>query len=259
MRAGGTCIGAGLFALAGLMLGASASVAQQAAPVQGPALQTPAEAASLPVVLEMFTAQGCAACPPADGVFAEYADQPGVIALALHVDYWDYLGWEDSFADPAHTERQKAYARSAGAKMIYTPQVIIGGTERAQGNKSVEIAALVGAQRKRLTPVRLHIARQGLQLSIEAQSSEALPAGTMVQLVRYRPREDVLIEDGENAGRQISYRNIVTDWRQLGTWEGSAPLSLQATLQSEVTADQPVVVILQQAGPGAILAAARLD
>ena len=88
------------------------------------------------VVVEFYTSQGCSSCPPADDFFAELAHQPGVIALALHVDYWDYIGWQDSFASPRFTDRQRAYARAGGSTTIYTPQMIVNGSAQVIGSVS---------------------------------------------------------------------------------------------------------------------------
>ena len=96
-----------------------------------------------PVVLELYTSQGCSSCPAADALLEELADQPGLLPLALHVDYWDYIGWADTFAHPGFTERQKAYARAAGERMIYTPQMIVGGVARVEGNDATAVAEAI--------------------------------------------------------------------------------------------------------------------
>ena len=83
----------------------------------------------MPVVVELFSSQGCSSCPPADEYLVELAQKRDIIALGWHVDYWDYIGWEDVFAHPAFTERQKAYARALNERMIYTPQFIVNGVE----------------------------------------------------------------------------------------------------------------------------------
>lgn len=275
MTAGRKRVGAGVLTAFGLLCWTSAAGAETAfprppvsakaetllvSPGVGPARVQPVAAAGpAPAVLEMFTAQGCAACPPADAIFARFADAPGVIALALHVDYWDYLGWEDSFANPAYTERQKAYARAAKAKMIYTPQVIISGTARVQGNQGAEIETLLEAQKARPAAVSLNARTEGRKLFVEASASTGLATGSEIHLVRYLPREDVSIHEGENAGHEVVYRNIVTEWRLAGAWDGTTPLALEAALSREVSPEFPLVVIVQEAGPGPILAAQLLE
>lgn len=208
-----------------------------------------------PVVVELFTSQGCASCPPADALLSDLAGQPGVIALALHVDYWDYLGWEDGFASPSFTQRQKRYARAAGAKMIYTPQMIIAGADRVQGNRPDEVMARIAAHAGLPPRVVLRVARKGGQVVIEAEADPPLAKGAVVQMVRILPEETVTITRGENAGRDVTYRNIVTDWTPLADWPGTAPFRLTAPAEGGA----PVVVIVQEPGPGAVLAAMRVD
>lgn len=207
-----------------------------------------------PVVVELYTSQGCSSCPPADAIFSELAGRDDVIALALHVDYWDYLGWADEFASPNYTRRQKAYARVAGARTVYTPQMVVAGMEHLVGVRPMELADLISHYSARPDPVRLSLTRDGDTIGISATSTDPLPRGSVVQLVRYAPSATVDIRRGENVGRTITYHNIVQSWVPLGEWDGNAPLSLSA----EVTGDAPVVVIVQEPGPGPILAAARM-
>ena len=207
------------------------------------------------VVVEFYTSQGCSSCPPADAYFAELSQQPGVIALALHVDYWDYIGWEDSFAKPGFTERQKAYARAAGSRMIYTPQMIVGGVERVEGNAPDAVVRSIGRHMSLPAAVTLSVTREGGQVVIRALADAPLTEGATVQLVRYVPVETVTIERGENAGRVMTYHNVVTEWETLADWAGTAPFEMRA----DAAGDAPVVVIVQEAGPAGILAAARIE
>lgn len=207
------------------------------------------------VVVELYTSQGCSSCPPADAVLAKLADQPGVIPLALHVDYWDYLGWQDKFANPRFTERQKAYAHAAGDKMIYTPQVIVGGSERVSGSNAGAIAAAIAKKAAQAMPVIISAQREGNQIVINLQADPPLAGGAVVQLVRYRDAASVSIKRGENAGRDITYRNIVTSWERLSDWPGQAPLALSA----KAAGNDGAVVIVQRAGMAGILAAAVVE
>lgn len=206
------------------------------------------------VVVELYTSQGCSSCPPADALLAVLADQPGVIPLALHVDYWDYIGWADTFANPGFTDRQKAYARAAGEKMIYTPQMIVGGVERVLGAEAAEVAAAIQLRQAGANPVRLVVERVGDQLVIRLEADPPLTAPAFVQLVRYTNAADVAIAQGENAGLQVTYRNVVTSWERLGDWSGQAPLEMAA----DAPGSDPAVVIVQREGPAEILAAAVL-
>ncbi|HEX9859381.1 MAG TPA: DUF1223 domain-containing protein [Paracoccaceae bacterium] len=207
------------------------------------------------VVVELYTSQGCSACPPADDYLATLAANPQVIPLALHVDYWDYIGWKDRFASPRFTDRQKAYAHAVGSRTIYTPQMIVAGRERVEGHRPDELNRLIRAHLAAGQTVGLTLRREGGRLRIRAEANPPLTHPVRVQVVRYRPSETVDIKHGENAGRTITYRNIVTSWQIIGHWPGDAPLELEAAAEGP----EPVVVILQKEGPAEILAAARLE
>ena len=205
------------------------------------------------VVVELFTSQGCAACPPADALMARLAERPGVIALSLHVDIWDYLGWPDRFAQPGFTERQKAYARAEGSRSILTPQMIVAGAHRLGGVRGMELADLLQAEAARPERVELVLRRNGAMLEIHAHAEPPLERGAVVDLVRYTPKATVRIGAGENAGRTVTHYNIVTLWETLGLWDGNGPVAFHVRLDGS----EPVVVIVQEEGPGAILAASR--
>lgn len=207
------------------------------------------------VVVELYTSQGCSSCPPADALLAELAEQPGVIPLALHVDYWDYIGWKDDFANPGFTKRQKAYAKAAGERMIYTPQMIVGGVERVVGHEPGAVAEAIARRAAQPSPVRLTVTRQGGQITISAVAAAPFSAPVTVQVVSYAPGAAVQISRGENAGLALTYRNIVTSWDRLADWTGQEPLTLSAA----VKADRPTVVIVQRQGPAEILAAAVVE
>ena len=226
-------------AAAGLWFCANAPVLAQSQPV---------------VVVELYTSQGCSSCPPADEFMEELIGNPQVIPLALHVDYWDYIGWKDIFAQAAFTERQKAYAYAIGSRTIYTPQMIVNGAERVEGNNPDAVNMSIANHLAQPGDVVLSLARRGDTLSITA-SSDTVTDALDVHLVRYRSAETVDITRGENAGRTLTYHNIVTDWQVLGQWTPDAPLAVDA----QVTGDDVVVVILQKPGNDAILAAAKLN
>ncbi len=205
------------------------------------------------VVVELFTSQGCAACPPADALMARLVDRPGVIALSLHVDIWDYLGWPDHFAQPGFTERQKAYARAEGSRSILTPQMIVAGAHRLGGVRGMELADLLQHEAERPGRVELRLRRNGSMLEIVARAEPPLERGAVVDLVRYTPKATMSIGGGENAGRTVTHHNIVTLWETLGLWDGNGPVAFHV----RVDGSEPVVVIVQEKGPGPILAAAR--
>jgi hypothetical protein len=207
------------------------------------------------VVVELYTSQGCSSCPPADEFVAMLASDPRILPLALHVDYWDYIGWADKFAQPKFTDRQRAYAKAVGSRTIYTPQLIIGGADRIEGFAPEETAERLRKHLEAGQSVRLTVTREGDRLVIRAEADPPLTEAVRVQLVRYRPQETVTIERGENAGKTITYSNIVTSWERLEDWAGQEPLELSAPFAG----DEPGAVIVQTAGPAEILAAARID
>jgi hypothetical protein len=208
---------------------------------------------ALPVVVELFTSQGCSSCPPADDMLGDLAKMDGVIALSLHVDYWDYIGWPDSFGSPAHSARQEAYARAAGERMVYTPQLIVGGQDRVLGGDAGAVMEQLHAHSGATTPVDLSVRRDGEELVIEAPALP-LPRPLDIHVVRYLPKDQVLITGGENAGLTVAYSNIVTSWDVAGRWTGAEDLSLRVAAQGA----EPAVVLLQEPGPGRIRAAAEV-
>ena len=207
-----------------------------------------------PVVVELFTSQGCSSCPPADAILAELSSDPRLITLSLHVDYWDYLGWKDKFASPKFTARQKDYAHHARDKMVYTPQIIVQGEHRMVGSKASDVAAAIGAELAQARPTQVFLDRNGETLSIRAEPIAQSRGLIRVQLVRFSPVESVVIERGENAGKTINYHNVVKSWQVVGKWDGLTPLAMQTTAAGTA----PLVVILQSEGPAEILAAAAL-
>ncbi|WP_254656173.1 DUF1223 domain-containing protein [Ketogulonicigenium vulgare] len=193
----------------------------------------------------------CPSCPPpADVVLSKLRDIPGVIPLALHVDYWDYIGWIDAFGQAAFTQRQNAYADIRNERYIYTPQMVIDGTRSVLGGDGMAVMDAISAAKDAPRPVALRVERDGNALHIIAETAIARPM--IVQLVRYMPEEEVQIEGGENAGQTLTYVNIVTQLEQIGAWDGSAALDLSQNIEG----DQPAVILVQEAGPGRILAAA---
>ncbi|WP_342075353.1 DUF1223 domain-containing protein [Yoonia sp. SS1-5] len=215
-------------------------------------LHTTQAAADSPVVVELYTSQGCSSCPPADAFLHELAKRDDVIALALHVDYWDYIGWKDVFASPQYTARQHGYAQAASATTVYTPQMVINGQDHVVGSRPRQVMSRVEAHQARVDPVDVSLSRSGSTLQIQAEASAR--GDYVVQLVRYSPQETVDIRRGENAGRQLSYANVVSSWDVIGQWDGASALDISAT----VSGNDPIVVIVQQARSGPIVGASEL-
>ena len=216
------------------------------------ALSAAVAAQDSPVVVELFTSQGCSSCPPADGLFAELAARDDIVALAFHVDYWDYIGWKDIFASPAHTARQKGYARAAGKKMIYTPQMVVGGVDHVVGVEPMALADLIRRHAETPRPVEITVSRAGEQITVEARAVGAFEGPALVQVFRFRPKETVAIRRGENAGRTLDYHNIVEAMAEAGRWNGRGVFRASV----RVPGAGPVAVVVQEADYGPVLAAA---
>ncbi|SLN16031.1 hypothetical protein ROG8370_00439 [Roseovarius gaetbuli] len=218
------------------------------------ALPVSSRAQERPVVVELFTSQGCSSCPPADEFMQQLAARRDVIALSLHVDYWDYIGWADIFAKPEHTARQRGYAKSGDRRMIYTPQMIINGKDHVVGNRPRDVTELIEKHRFDADDIVLNASRDGDFLRITAKTDVAHDMPMLVQLLRYRPEATVAIERGENAGKLLKYSNIVTEMTQLAVWDSSAPLKID----TQISGDEPLVVLLQYPDFGTIEAAVEL-
>ncbi len=210
-------------------------------------------AAEAPVVVELYTSQGCSSCPPADAMLREMKDREDVIAIALHVDYWDYIGWKDSFAHPGHTERQRGYARAAGESTIYTPQFVVGGADHIVGTQPGDLRQKIEAHLAADDAAQLTLERDGGAVRIRAMATD-LKGPVDLHMLRYTPSQRVAIRKGENRGRVMDYSNIVSDWQVVAQWDPREALELQVEAPGEL----PVVVIAQRPNEGAILGAARL-
>ncbi|MBV1700641.1 MAG: DUF1223 domain-containing protein [Hyphomicrobiales bacterium] len=206
-------------------------------------------------VIELFTSQGCSSCPPADRLLGELAEDPGLIAVSMPVDYWDYMGWKDTFAQHAFTLRQHAYANSRGDDQVYTPQAVIDGKTHAVGSDSEAInTQLVQAAKDSgvlSVAVQLAAVDKGIKVDVGAGTGAA-----DVWLLKVLHRGQVKIGRGENAGHDYTYTNIVQSMTRLGAWSGSAE-----TFNAPAPASgQGYVVLLQSdkgGKPGAILGAAK--
>jgi hypothetical protein len=210
-------------------------------------------------VVELFTSQGCSSCPPADALLTGLAQEEDVIALAYHVDYWDYVGWKDTFAHAAFSDRQRAYAESWGSSRIYTPQMVVNGRKGVVGSRRNDVhRALDGVA----LPLKVDITREEDMLKIAIPPNGGL-GDAVVWMVTYLDRADVAIDKGENAGKTMAYTQVVTGRQVLGMWESASGANLKLPIP-EVLADTStgIAVIVQQEQdglPGPILGAAAFD
>ncbi len=212
-------------------------------------------AADNPVVVELYTSQGCSSCPPADRLLASLASHDNVIALALHVDYWDYLGWKDEFANPEYSNRQRLYARQWHERSVYTPQMVVQGVNYMVGSRGDEIQRQIMQAEEGTPKATLTARNEGRGFSVRMEAQVSAPVEADIYLVRFSESETVVIEHGENAGHTIEYVNVVQSWETLGRWDGLGV----ATVNVPQAESGEYVVILQAPGPGEIYAAARLS
>lgn len=206
-------------------------------------------------VVELFTSQGCSSCPKADAQLSELAARPDVVALAWHVDYWDYMGWADSFGAPENTARQRAYAEAWGSSRIFTPQMVVNGSTGLVGGRPGTIDDALKSAR---LPVSVNLTAHDDRLDIAIPPQGAAPA--TVWLVTFRDRAEIAIEKGANRGQTFTYRQIVTGRQLLGMWNPETGAELSLPLADILTATSNGAAILLQSDrnglPGPILGAA---
>ncbi len=210
-------------------------------------LVAPAQAETRPVVVELFTSQGCSSCPPADAVLAELAGRKDVLALGFHVDYWDSLGWKDSLSAPGSTARQHDYATQFGKREVYTPQIVVDGERQLVGShREAVLEAIAQAAPQSVAPVAF--APDGRSVSIGAGAGQG-----KILLVRYIRNRSTPVQRGENAGSMARDVNGVETLKTIGEWTGQA-----VDLPVEPVAANHGVAVLVQGSDGRILGAAAL-
>jgi hypothetical protein len=219
----------------------------------------PAARATEPVrgVVELFTSQGCSSCPPADRYLAELAKDPGLVVLSWPVDYWDYIGWKDTFASPAFTARQKAYAAARRDDQVYTPQAVIDGVTHAVGNDRDVVQDAIAANGKTLNCV-LTIADRDGKIGIDVAPKGNASGAATLWLLRVLRNANVAIGRGENKGRSVAYTNVVREAIPVGEWSGGA--AHFEAVRPKLGDGEALIAVLQTgtaAKPGAILAAAK--
>lgn len=235
------------------------------AAAQEPMRAGEAPSASPKSVVELFTSQGCSSCPPADRLAGDIAAKGDALVLTLSVDYWDYLGWKDTLASPANSARQRAYAMSRGDRKVFTPQVVVNGRESVIGGdqRAVE-AAISRAQSgtELALPVALSVEDGRIEVAVSGPRKAVSAAHGEVWAFAIRSAQEVTIARGENAGRKVTYANVVRHMTRLGTWDGG-PARFEIAADEVMSGDADRVAVLVQAGnggkPGAIFGAAETD
>jgi hypothetical protein len=163
------------------------------------------------VLVELFTSEGCSSCPPADALLADLAADPHVFALSFHVDYWDQLGWPDRFASSENTARQKAYAMAFGARGLYTPELVVGGTQGFVGSDRAEAQSAIATALRRPAPVPVTVSPRRIDpATLEVSySSPGAPPGAVMNVAVVAREATTQVRAGENAGRTLHHVNVV--------------------------------------------------
>jgi hypothetical protein len=221
-------------------------------------LSTTALAGEQKVVVELFTSQGCSSCPPADRLLGELAGDDSLVALSLPVDYWDYLGWHDTLAKAAYSQRQRGYSERRGSSEVFTPQIIVNGVTQVVGSDRSAIKSAC-AKASKEKPVSVTLKKNAGKVEVEVSGGSGTPAA--VWLLSVAQETPVMIQRGENRGKTITYHNVVRDFRKLADWSG-APIK-QSIALNEIGGDADMVAVLVQPGsvekPGPIRGAAALS
>jgi len=177
-------------------------------------------------VIELFTSQGCSSCPPADKLLGQLAADPSLVALSLPIDYWDYLGWKDTLADPRNSARQRAYSHARGDREVYTPQVVVNGSLHALGSDPDAIESAIAQSRKGgatlSLPVSIAVANGQIRIVLP-DGGEARTVAD-VWICGLARAVTVAIGRGENRGKVITYHNVARRWVKLGTWSGKGEI-----------------------------------
>jgi hypothetical protein len=223
-----------------------------------------AQAGEARAVLELFTSQGCSSCPPADRLVGHFANDPSVVALSVPIDYWDYLGWRDTLANPAHSARQRAYARARGDGQVYTPQIVVNGSADALGSDqgAIERAIAQTDRKSGVMSLPVVVAVNSGTLNVSVSGTDKASAAAEVWLCALTKAVPVAIGHGENRGRTVTYHNVVRNWLKLGTLTGAQSNWNVPIAQIKAEGIDAVAVMVQEGThdkPGIILGAALTD
>jgi hypothetical protein len=213
----------------------------------------PVEAEERPIVVELFTSEGCSSCPPADALLAGLASRPEVLALSFHVDYWDRLGWKDPFSSPEATRRQHRYAELLGLATVYTPQIIVDGKWQAVGSDRGEVERALDAARHdgAEVPVSLVVDHGHAQIKI---SSGGEGVSGAVLLIGFDRRHVTAVARGENGGRTLAHVDVVRSVEEVAQFDGRA-----SAIDVPIRSPSDRVAAILQARDGRVLGVAVRD
>ena len=212
-----------------------------------------ARAGERPVLVELFTSEGCSSCPPADALLAELASRPDVLALSFHVDYWDRLGWKDPFSSHEATQRQERYATLLDLATVYTPQIVVDGGWQAVGSDRTDVEhALDLARRDRQeVPITLGLAQGQAQIKLGPGSGAA---AALVLLIGFDRRHVTAVKRGENAGRTLPHVDVVRGVEEIARYSGTA-----GAIATPIRWNCDRIAVVLQATDGRVLGVAVSD
>jgi hypothetical protein len=214
--------------------------------------------AKRPVVVELYTSQGCSSCPPADALLGQLAARKDVVALSFPVTYWDMLGWRDTLASDGNTKRQKQYAKELGRGGVYTPQMIVDGLRDVIGSREQAVQSAIAARLADAQGIAVDLDGNRQQVRIEVgQATDRAAREATIWLFRVQPQATVSIGDGENSGRTITYRNVVRDIKAVGTWKGQS-MTVTVPRAEAGNPHEGIAVVVQQGGYGRVVGAALI-
>jgi hypothetical protein len=216
----------------------------------------PAFAADRPVVVELFTSQGCSSCPPADALLGELAHRSDVLPLAFHVDYWDRLGWKDPYASAAATQRQQAYARLLDSRQVYTPQMVVDGRIDVVGSYRADVLRAIDRARAAAVavPVECAASPDGVRVRVAGGGPEMRRA--TLWLIGFDRHHETQVGAGENGGRTLAEWQIVRGLEPLAEWTGKPYETVVPA--AALARYEHAALVLQEPG-GRILGAAAVD
>lgn len=222
--------------------------------------QGTAQAGEQPVLVELFTSQGCSSCPSADQILGDLQKRDDVVALSFSIDYWDYTGWRDTLATHENTLHQQAYEKVLASHRVYTPQMVIDGARDVVGNQRKDVLAAIDQRLNETRGKRVPIAisQNGDELQVRIGTTPGARQSATVWLAHTLSSRTVNVTKGENTGRVMTYHNIVRSFAAVGKWSGDVvTLELPAQgEQGEIT--DGVAVWVQAGGMGPVLGAAQI-
>lgn len=241
---------------AAMVIAAAGAHAQGSSPASGGRQATGGTVA----VVELFTSQGCSSCPAADRLFESYAKRGDIVALSYAVDYWDYLGWKDTLADPRFSKRQRAYSAARGDGQVYTPQIVVNGREHVLGSDAGAIERALARQTAappaaNAPAIDIKTDDTTITISLSRPNGGSGETATL-WLVVLTPRVEVQVTRGENRGRTLTYYNVVRELMPVGKWMGE-PSVFNLDRKALLGSSSDLAAVLLQQGKGGPIVSAR--